>query len=44
MSAVLINVRFAPLSGLKCDIPPRPRSADIVAKVTAAPLWNSNLK
>jgi hypothetical protein len=24
----LINVRFAPLSGLKCYIPPRPRSAN----------------
>ena len=40
----LLDVRFAPDSGLKSDIVTRRLSADTVAKVTAVPLWNSNLK
>src|SRR4029453_1758318 len=38
------NVRFAPGSGRRADIDGRQVRADIVAKVAAAPLWNSNLK
>jgi hypothetical protein len=40
----LQHFRFAPVSGTKADIRVRRLSADIVAKVAAAPLWNSNLK
>jgi hypothetical protein len=44
LTRCLSHVRFAPESGHGRFVTACPLSADIVAKVAAPPLWNSNLK